>query len=188
MMKKKHFLGIFSFLIILLLVGGTLSLSTGYSHSSFLDILDMVAGRSNQSTLFIVSQIRLPRILATVVGGASLALAGFLLQTLTRNPLADSGILGINTGAGLAVAILVGLSNHIHPTSLGLYAPLCYAGWSFDHFDSLPHCKKEALWYPPNPIDYHRRRDFQYAFWNHGQYHQSLERLQNGVYSTVAQW
>ncbi|MDO5078664.1 MAG: iron ABC transporter permease [Streptococcus minor] len=123
MMKKKHFLGIFSFLIILLLVGGTLSLSTGYSHSSFLDILDMVAGRSNQSTLFIVSQIRLPRILATVVGGASLALAGFLLQTLTRNPLADSGILGINTGAGLAVAILVGLSNHIHPTLLA-FMPL----------------------------------------------------------------
>ena len=41
---------------------------------------------------FIVTQIRLPRILACMLGGGSLAMPGVLLQTLTKNPLADSGI------------------------------------------------------------------------------------------------
>jgi iron complex transport system permease protein len=46
--------------------------------------------------------VRLPRVLAAIGVGSALALAGLLLQTAVRNPLADSGLLGVNAGAGVA--------------------------------------------------------------------------------------
>ena len=85
-----------------------LSLSMGYARSSFLDVIDLILGQSSSAMTFIMTTIRLPRIIACLFGGASLALAGMLLQTLTKNPLADSGILGINTGAGFMIALVIG--------------------------------------------------------------------------------
>ncbi|MBZ0304778.1 MAG: iron ABC transporter permease, partial [Anaerolineae bacterium] len=55
----------------------------------------------------IIRTARLPRVLAGVVVGAALAVAGAIMQGLTRNPLADSGILGINSGASFAVVLAV---------------------------------------------------------------------------------
>ena len=51
--------------------------------------------------------IRLPRVLLALVIGGSLALAGCVMQGLFRNPLADPGLLGISSGAALAVALWV---------------------------------------------------------------------------------
>lgn len=50
-------------------------------------------------------QIRLPRLCVGLIAGAALGLAGSLMQSLTRNPLADPGILGVNAGAALAVVM-----------------------------------------------------------------------------------
>lgn len=55
----------------------------------------------------IIQTVRLPRVLSGVAVGAALAVAGAIMQGLTRNPLADSGILGINSGASLAVVLAV---------------------------------------------------------------------------------
>ena len=56
----------------------------------------------------LVLTVRLPRVLAALGVGAALAAAGAMLQTVTRNPLAEPGLLGINGGAALAaVAVLV---------------------------------------------------------------------------------
>ncbi|HVU14130.1 MAG TPA: iron ABC transporter permease [Phototrophicaceae bacterium] len=55
----------------------------------------------------IIQTVRLPRVLAGVIVGAALAVAGAIMQGLTRNPLADSGILGINSGAAFAVVLAV---------------------------------------------------------------------------------
>jgi iron complex transport system permease protein len=57
----------------------------------------------------IIQSVRLPRVLSGVVVGAALAVAGAIMQGLTRNPLADSGLLGINSGASLAVVLAVTL-------------------------------------------------------------------------------
>lgn len=57
----------------------------------------------------IIRTVRLPRVLAGVVVGAALAVAGAIMQGLTRNPLADSGILGINAGASFAVVLAVSI-------------------------------------------------------------------------------
>nr|WP_246294219.1 iron ABC transporter permease [Paenibacillus planticolens] len=53
----------------------------------------------------IIHELRLPRVLGAAVIGAGFAVAGALMQGITRNPLADSGILGINAGAAFMVAL-----------------------------------------------------------------------------------
>lgn len=53
----------------------------------------------------IIHELRLPRVLAAVIIGAAFAVAGALMQGITRNPLADTGILGINAGATFVVAL-----------------------------------------------------------------------------------
>lgn len=53
----------------------------------------------------IVVDLRLPRVLASALAGASLAVAGAVMQGLTRNPMADSGLMGLNAGAAFALSI-----------------------------------------------------------------------------------
>lgn len=67
----------------------------------------------------IIRTVRLPRVLAGALVGAGLAVAGAIMQGLTRNPLADSGLLGINTGAAFAVVMAVYL---LGDPSLTVYA------------------------------------------------------------------
>nr|WP_277932166.1 iron-dicitrate ABC transporter permease FecC [Enterobacter sp. I4] len=58
----------------------------------------------------LVQNLRLPRSLVAILTGASLALAGSLLQTMTHNPMASPSLLGINSGAALAMALTSALS------------------------------------------------------------------------------
>ncbi|MBO0999729.1 iron ABC transporter permease [Bacillus sp. SD075] len=53
----------------------------------------------------VIRELRLPRVLGAVIVGASFAVAGAIMQGMTRNPLADSGLLGLNSGAVLAMAL-----------------------------------------------------------------------------------
>lgn len=53
----------------------------------------------------IIQDLRLPRVLGGAMVGASFAVAGAVMQGMTRNPLADSGLMGINAGAGFALAV-----------------------------------------------------------------------------------
>lgn len=73
-----------------------------------------------QSSLF--WQLRLPRVLTAAWAGALLSLAGLLLQTLFRNPLADPSILGVSAGAGLGVAVLIFFSSQLSWSGLAVYA------------------------------------------------------------------
>lgn len=73
----------------------------------------------------IIRTLRVPRALIAALAGAALAVAGALMQGLTRNPLADPGILGIETGAALGV---VGAVFFLKISSLYLYALFAFAG------------------------------------------------------------
>ncbi|EHJ56229.1 hypothetical protein HMPREF9318_02037 [Streptococcus urinalis FB127-CNA-2] len=97
-------------LIISLVFVFLISLAIGQSSFSIQDLIDVLFGNSNNAMIFIITKIRLPRLLAASIGGASLALSGLLLQTLTKNPLADSGVLGINTGAGMIITLVITFS------------------------------------------------------------------------------
>ena len=70
--------------------------------------------------------IRLPRVLLALAIGGSLALAGCVMQGLFRNPLADPGLLGISSGAALAVALWVVIPLSL-PALVMLYAPMLAA-------------------------------------------------------------
>lgn len=71
--------------------------------------------------------LRVPRTLLALLAGAALGLAGAVMQGVTRNPLADPGILGVNTGAALAVVIGVAWFN-IGSTSAFVWAATLGAG------------------------------------------------------------
>ncbi|TRW99184.1 iron ABC transporter permease [Paracoccus sp. M683] len=75
----------------------------------------------------IIVDMRLSRSLTGIVTGASLAAAGLVMQQITRNPLADPGILGVNAGAALAVVLAVWLLGWSHPFRLSATA-VCGAG------------------------------------------------------------
>lgn len=122
LISKQKFITFLGLLITILACLFILSLSTGDSQMSLVAVLNSLLGNADASTTFIITSIRLPRILSAIFGGASLAVSGLLLQTLSKNPLADSGILGINAGAGLAIA-LVTVYAHEWPL-LMTYLPL----------------------------------------------------------------
>lgn len=70
------------------------------------DVVNYAQGRGDRVVTFVLDT-RLPRVLAALLAGAALALSGTLVQAVTRNPLADPGILGVSGGAGLGAVALV---------------------------------------------------------------------------------
>lgn len=83
------------------------SLGIGAKAIAPLASLQALAGRGTPETLTIINELRVPRTLIGLLAGAALAAGGALIQALTRNPLADPGILGVNAGAGFAVVLAV---------------------------------------------------------------------------------
>ncbi|ELY4220016.1 Fe(3+)-siderophore ABC transporter permease [Cronobacter sakazakii] len=114
-------------LSLLLLLMAALSLRVGAKSLPFSLVLDALTGTCHDADCTIVLDARLPRTLAGIVAGLSLGLAGALMQTLTRNPLADPGLLGVNSGASFAIvlgAALWGVSEPLHILALALCGAL----------------------------------------------------------------
>ena len=76
---------------------------------------------------YIVTELRLPRVLMTATVGAMLAMSGCAMQGLVRNPLADPGLIGIAGGAAAAAAV----SMAILPPFIPALAPVWVATWAF---------------------------------------------------------
>ncbi|MER8219390.1 iron ABC transporter permease [Streptomyces sp. NPDC094143] len=70
------------------------------------DVANWALGRAGQTVSFVLDT-RVPRVLAALCAGAALALAGTLVQAVTRNPLAEPGVLGVSGGAALGAVLLV---------------------------------------------------------------------------------
>jgi len=70
-------------------------------------VLDVLTGHGSENARLIITDIRIPRIATGILAGIHFAVAGLLLQTITRNPLADPSIIGISQGATLAVTIFL---------------------------------------------------------------------------------
>lgn len=90
-----------------LTVVGVLSLLVGAKAIPVHEVWSALWGAQNSPDALIVTDYRLPRTLLGLLAGLALGVAGCLMQGLTRNPLADPGLLGINAGAAFAIAMAV---------------------------------------------------------------------------------
>ncbi|KZM58208.1 iron ABC transporter permease [Geobacillus stearothermophilus] len=93
--------------LLFLLITATvaIALGTGEAPLSYGRIIPTLFGYGSMQEEFILFSLRLPRIVITLLAGMALALSGAILQGITRNDLADPGVLGINAGAGAGVAL-----------------------------------------------------------------------------------
>lgn len=94
--------------LLALLVLTVLALRFGYRPLFWTDVLNAAfAFDQTVAEQIVVRDIRLPRLIAGLVAGSALGVAGALIQGMTRNPLADPGLLGINAGAAFGVVTVV---------------------------------------------------------------------------------
>lgn len=96
-------------LLVVLFLAFIASLAHGANPIPYAEVWDAIWNRGENEASYIVWDQRFPRTVIGILTGAAFALSGALIQALTRNPLADAGILGVNAGAGLAVTVGVGI-------------------------------------------------------------------------------
>ena len=105
----------------LLVLATIISLATGTVQVSLFDTLSALAGHADPMTDFVINELRLSRVIAGLLSGAALAMAGCLMQTLARNRLATPGIIGIdNAATAFAVASVVGVGLSLAPSAMAL--------------------------------------------------------------------
>ena len=108
----------------LALLAGVLSLCVGAVALPPGELLAALSGRGEGTGAAIVLYVRLPRTAACMAAGAALAVAGAVIQTVLANPLASPNVIGVNAGAGAAVALCCAAA----PTAVGLTPLAAFAG------------------------------------------------------------
>lgn len=108
--SSKSRIQIFALVMIgsLLVLGGAmlLSIMTGAANLSIQTVTDsFLSFEKGNSSHLLVRDMRVPRAISGALIGAALAVAGAMMQGMTKNPLADSGLMGLSAGAGLFLAI-----------------------------------------------------------------------------------
>lgn len=115
--KKKRFVMIIMVLILLLIGLFFISLSTGVIQISPKEVVQTLFHKGIERQELVLFEFRLPGIILAILIGAGLAVSGAILQGITKNELADPGILGINTGAGLAVVLFIFFLREFFPAT-----------------------------------------------------------------------
>lgn len=92
---------------ILLILSFIISMNTGYTKLTPFDTLRTLFGGGTDKETLILFDFRLPRIVISMLIGAGLSLSGCVIQGISKNALADPGLLGINSGAGMMVILYV---------------------------------------------------------------------------------
>ncbi|MGV9594576.1 FecCD family ABC transporter permease [Streptomyces tendae] len=95
--------------VVLLVVAAALSLAVGAKQIPLDQVWSALTAPAGTENDAIVRDLRLPRTLVGAAVGIALGLGGAVMQTLTRNPLADPGLLGVNAGASAAVVTAIGV-------------------------------------------------------------------------------
>ncbi|MEU8998577.1 FecCD family ABC transporter permease [Streptomyces caniferus] len=111
--------------VAVLAVIAALGIAVGAKQIPFDQVWHGVFHYSGSDTDVVVRDVRFPRTLLGLIVGAALGLAGTVMQALTRNPLADPGVLGINAGASAAVVSAI---SFFGITSLTGYVWFAFAG------------------------------------------------------------
>ena len=128
-MKQKSYNKQFILLSVLLIVLFAMNISLGSVTIPFKDILNTLIGDTSvkESWQTIILNFRLPKAITAILVGSGLSVAGLLMQTLFRNPLAGPFVLGISSGASLGVALLI-LGSSLFG---GFFLAHSVSNWSF---------------------------------------------------------
>lgn len=115
--KQKRFWYILSLLLLLTIIVVFISLRSGVIQISPKEVINTIFNNGTAKQKLVLFDFRLPGIILALLIGAGLAVSGAVLQGITQNELADPGILGINTGAGLAVVLFIYFFRDILPAT-----------------------------------------------------------------------
>lgn len=109
-------------LLLLLIAGAILSLNMGKMSLNPFEVFQVLLGQGSEEHHLVVYKFRLPRIVLAMLVGFGMALAGAVMQALLRNDLADPGILGISSGSGLMVLLIISTVS-LQGTAIALLLP-----------------------------------------------------------------
>lgn len=135
--KRLRTSAVLVILAALALVALWCDINAGYRSISFEELGQILSGTASQSLTYTLVDLRLPRVLTSLLMGVGLSLSGCLLQGVSRNDMADPGVLGINAGAGLLVAaFIVFVPAGLFPSAVALpvlafagSAAVAFLGW-----------------------------------------------------------
>ena len=110
-MRKKNFILAMVLCMALLFIFAVFSISFGAKQIAFSKVIDVILGKDVDSLEATIIQQRIPRTVFGILAGGALGISGALMQSITRNPIADPSILGVNTGASLFVVAGIAFLN-----------------------------------------------------------------------------
>lgn len=128
--QKRHRKNLIVMLVIFLLIVVLffMSMNTGFTRLAPSELLRTLFGMGTEKQQLILFEFRLPRIVISILVGMALAVSGGILQGVSRNALADPGILGINAGAGLAVVLFISFFSSTPTTHVFILPVLAFIG------------------------------------------------------------
>ncbi|MGG1290617.1 iron ABC transporter permease [Bacillus smithii] len=109
--KRKRVIWITTVFTILILFTILISLQLGSFSIKPLEVVQTFLGQGTRKQEIVLFSMRLPRIVMAILVGTALAVSGAILQSITKNDLADPGIMGISSGAALAVVMYIYFMN-----------------------------------------------------------------------------
>ena len=118
-MKKNKFKIVLVILMALLIISFGVSLCWGTYKVTPLEVINTLLGNGSKLQNTAILSIRLPRLLVGAFVAIALSTAGAILQTITKNDLADTGIIGINAGAAVAAVLFITYSTGAYYSELG---------------------------------------------------------------------
>lgn len=114
--------------LLVLAVAVMAGLAAGAKPLRLGSVLAVLAGQGGEEAGIILSELRVPRVLLGLLVGSALGVSGAIIQSATRNPLGDPGLLGLNAGASLAVVLGAGVLGRTEMTSIVWLAAIGAAG------------------------------------------------------------
>lgn len=109
--------------IVILFIAIAFSITYGTKSVGLSHVWDAILGRNTDVYEVNIVQTRIPRTIFGIIAGASLSISGVLMQSITRNPIADPSILGVNAGASLFIVAGIAFFN--------IQSKISYIGLSF---------------------------------------------------------
>lgn len=121
-LRRKQIITFITF-VILVFLACTWSVASGEYNIPVSKFFKILTGQGDYTDTLILVDFRLPRMLITILAGAALSMSGAIVQSVTKNPIAEPGILGINAGGGFAIALFITIGQ-IKPDNFVYVLPL----------------------------------------------------------------